>query len=309
METSESEVAALKEQSSLAGTEALTRILEVLADAEMRLRDAASKKILVEVSLLRAIESRHSLPIEAVLKQLNQLRGQTGAGASAPAPIPNATSPTPAPAKPFSFGSFAADEPDPTPKSAPIAKPSETMQPTPAQPRPTAAVPSPAVVASVATPADLTGLWQQLLDAIGRVSPFTRGYLIDAHPVSFLKGTLVIGFDPEFEDHLGLVDNSRNHTLLATKLAELGHPNAMIKFLKAEAPADWQRPVAAPNPQPAAVSSKAPTAPGRPGAPTTAPVAEKRPAPISLNKEEFKNDPLIQKALEVFKGTIVEVRA
>jgi hypothetical protein len=30
-------------------------------------------------------------------------------------------------------------------------------------------------------------------------------------------------FDPEFEDHLGLVDNARNHTLLATKLAELGH--------------------------------------------------------------------------------------
>jgi DNA polymerase-3 subunit gamma/tau len=307
METSESEVAALKEQSSLAGTEALTRILEVLADAEMRLRDAASKKILVEVSLLRAIEARHSLPIEAVLKQLNQLRGQTGASASAPAPAPNSTLPAPAPAKPFSFGSFAADEPAPSPKSAPIAKPSATLQSAPAQPQP------PAVVAPVTTPADLTGLWQQLLDAIGRVSPFTRGYLIDAHPVSFLKGTLVIGFDPEFEDHLGLVDNSRNHTLLATKLAELGHPNAMIKFLKAEAPADWQRPVAAPvaapNPRPAAVSSKAPTAPGQPGAPTTAPVAEKRPAPISLNKEEFKNDPLIQKALEVFKGTIVEVRA
>jgi hypothetical protein len=60
---------------------------------------------------------------------------------------------------------------------------------------------------------------------------------VDAHPVSFEKNILVIGFDPEFEDHLGLVDNARNHTLLQTKLAELGHANAQIKFIKAEASA------------------------------------------------------------------------
>src|SRR5580704_15870003 len=58
LEASEAESGALKEQTSLANTDSLTRILEVFADAEMRLRDAASKKILVEVSLLRAIEAR-----------------------------------------------------------------------------------------------------------------------------------------------------------------------------------------------------------------------------------------------------------
>jgi hypothetical protein len=30
---------------------------------------------------------------------------------------------------------------------------------------------------------------------------------------------------------------------------------------------------------------------------------------VPFNKDDFKNDPLIQKALEIFKGTIVEVRA
>ena len=37
--------------------------------------------------------------------------------------------------------------------------------------------------------------------------------------------------------------------------------------------------------------------------------AEKKSAPVPFNKETFKNDPLIQKALEIFKGQIVEVRA
>jgi hypothetical protein len=35
---------------------------------------------------------------------------------------------------------------------------------------------------------------------------------------------------------------------------------------------------------------------------------KREPQPEKLDPEEFKNDPLIQKALESFKGRIVEVR-
>ena len=38
------------------------------------------------------------------------------------------------------------------------------------------------------------------------------------------------------------------------------------------------------------------------------PAAEKKPAPMALNKNDFKDDPLIKRALEVFRGQIVEVR-
>ncbi len=285
LQVSEAEVAALKEQSSLANTDSLTRVLEVLADAELRLRDAASKKILLEVSLLRAIEARNSLPLDAVLKQLNQLRGQSGA------PVPANVSSQQAPAAPVSF-----------PKPAPAAK--TEQPPTHVGSHKQGAVPF---------SGDLTGLWWQLIEAVGRVSAFTRGYLANAHPVSFEKNVLVIGFDPEFEDHLGLVDNSRNHALLQTKLAELGYANAMIKFVKAEAPASWERkPVAAastpaPAPAPAAKQPSASVAPKAAEATPAAP-AEKKSAPVPFNKDDFKNDPLIQKALEIFKGTIVEVR-
>ena len=107
---------------------------------------------------------------------------------------------------------------------------------------------------------------------------------------------MVIGFDPEFADHLALIDNPRNHTLLQTKLAEIGHPNAQIKFIKAELPAGRVRIIPS---APVATSADAPAA---------APAREKS-APANLNKNDFKNDPLIQKALEIFKGQIVEVRA
>jgi DNA polymerase-3 subunit gamma/tau len=294
LEVSEAEVAALKEQSALATADALTRMLEVLADAELRLRDAASKKILIEVTLLRAMEARNAVSLDAVLKQLNTLRGQgvTAVAASAPVPVaaegrrriapgPEATAPCPI---------EAPDNPPVQVSGAETALPSAPM-------------------ATSAAWTNLETLWSQLVEAVTRASRFTGGYLINAHPVSFAKGLFTIGFDPEFEDQMGLVDNARNHTLLQTKLAELGHANSQIKFVKAEAPvgrAPAAAPLAAPPASPPLAKSVA--TPASTSKPASAPLKEK-PVSVPFNKDDFKNDPLIARALEVFKGQIVEVRA
>ena len=58
--------------------------------------------------------------------------------------------------------------------------------------------------------------------------------------MSLAKNVLTIGFDEEFAAHIPLVDNSRNHALIQTKLAELGHPHVLVKFIKAEAPPKWK---------------------------------------------------------------------
>jgi hypothetical protein len=79
----------------------------------------------------------------------------------------------------------------------------------------------------------------------------------------------------------------------------------MIKFVKAEAPAGWDRkPAAAP---PVSAAPKNATTTVKPV--EAIPAIEKKAAPTAFNKDDFKNDPLIKKALEIFKGTIVEVRA
>ena len=273
LEVSENEAAALKEQSAAANTESLMRILDTFSEAELNLRDAASKKIFLEVALLKAIEARNSISIDSVLKQLNNLRGQGGAGSASPAPS-------------------TAGEAKPLVRVA--SPPKENFQAAPAQ-------------STTPPPAELSGLWAKLVETVGRSSPFVRTYLLEAHPVSFEKNILVIGFDPEFADHLGLVDNARNHTLLQTKLAELGHSNSQVKFIQHEAPAGYVPAVIAPltASTPAAVAAPASTPPP---ASREIPAAKEK-ASIPFNKNDFKKDPLIQKALEIFKGTIVEVRA
>lgn len=292
LEVSEAEAVALTQQSSLASTENFTRILEVLADAEIRLRDAASKKILLEVTLLKAIEARNAVSLDAVLKQLNALRGQSGEL------TPAAIAPIPA---------------EVTRRTAPISAPEATRSTAPNPPPhvggyPATATPTSVPSVSPVPPENLEALWAQLVEAAGRASPFVRTYLLEAHPVAFDKNVFIIGFDPEFADHLGLVDNPRNHTLLQTKLAELGHPNSQIKFVQAESPAGRAAPTAE-----AATAARTP-APRKAAPPisktaaTASPVKEKS-ASVPFNKDDFKNDPLIQKALEVFKGQIVDVRA
>ncbi len=278
LEVSEADAASLKDQASTVSTEALTRIMEVLTDSEGRLREAASKKIFVEVALLKAIQAREAVHIDAVLRQLQQLRAEQPGAATQPEP---SAAPAPSSAKPV---------PPPKPVSPPT----------------TAATAPPAVASG---DPELASLWQNVLEAVGRASAFTRSYLVEAQPVSLLKNVFTIGFDPEFEDRVQLVNNQRTHALLQTKLQELGHANVQIKFIVAESPNPPLAPApasetAAPIPAPA----KAPSVAAAPAAVPPPPKPQK-PAAGNLTAQDFKNDPLIQKALEIFKGQIVEIRA
>ncbi len=296
LEVSEAEVASLKEQSSQVTTEAITRIMEVLSDAEGRLRDATSKKIFLEVTLLKAMQARNSVSIDTVLKQLNELRSEGGAPAPRSRPVSAAPKASPVSAKP-------AASPAPARSSASAAAPS------------IAASPLKETAERAGAAVDLVQLWQTVLEAVGRVSAFTRSYLLEARPLSFEKQVLTLGYDPEFSDQLELVNTPKTQALLQTKLQEQGHPGVQVKFVKAESPA----PGSVPDSEPAASAptlvppaAPAPRASAPQAVPAPAAAAQSQPAkpvPEKISTEEFKNDALIQKALEIFKGQIVEARS
>jgi DNA polymerase-3 subunit gamma/tau len=264
IEASEAEAAALAAQASRVPSDALTRMLEVLSDCEGRLRDTASKRILVEVTLLKMIEARDAMSIDTVLRQVQQLRAEA-------ASVPKTALPRPA---------------------SPIAA------------KPAALVVS-APVPAVPAETDLNQLWAKLVEAVGRASQFVNSYLKRAHPVSLIKNVLTIGFDPEDADQLPLVDNSRNHSLLQTKLAELGYPQAQVRFIVHDAPVGER--AATPAPLPVSSSPEKPVA--VPGSAAPASAASPAAAPAPLTQNDFKNDPLILKALEIFKGQIIDVRS
>jgi DNA polymerase-3 subunit gamma/tau len=281
LEVSEAEIASIEEQSKVVAPEGLTRIMEVLSDGEGRLKDASSKKILIEITLLRAVQARQAVNIDSLLSKLRDLQSNGGSGGT------NSATPTPA----------AAPAPKPAAPAAPRPVPVQAMSLSEA---PTAApgVPAP-------EPMDLAQLWNDLIDAASRARPVVSSSLRKTHPVSFVKGTFTLGMDPMFSEEYGLVEAPNTRSLLQTKLAELGYRDASVRFVQAESPTGWSKP------EPASESTPAlrPAASAAPMARSAKPLEPAKPAPVQLNKDDFKNDPLIKKALEIFKGQIVEVRA
>src|SRR5947207_1721211 len=236
LEASESEAAGLKAEAALISTDSLTRVMEVLTDFESRLREAASKKIFIEVALLKAIQIRNAVSIDTVITELQQLRGANVSSAAERSPSP------PAGERAGVRGQVARET-----EAARVGEPISTMRETTASsPSPLngerAGLPAegPAKVGETRpisqTPTDLERLWQDLLEAVGRASAFTRSYLLEARALSFEKDVLTIGYDPEFADQMDLANNAKTHSLLQTKLKELGRPNAQIRFIKAESP-------------------------------------------------------------------------
>jgi DNA polymerase III subunit gamma/tau len=286
LDVSESELGTLRQQSGMVTADALSRIMDLLSESEGRLRDAVSKRILVEVALLKAIQAKSAVGIDTVLHTLQELRAQAG---SAPAAPPRSIPPLPEAPAAVNRQS-AVSTPLPQAASGPeveVAKPATQN-----------------AVSSGAAP-DLAELWGRIIESVGRASPFARTYLLEAHPVSLARNVLTIGFDPAFADHLSLVDNPKNRGLIQTKLQELGLPDMHVKFIPADAPIGWARPETSRAPEPPAAVQPAPAQ-----APTIRSAPEARAAkPASASKEDFKNDPLIKQALDIFKGQIVDVRS
>ena len=225
LEISEAEAAALQAGAKLGNEQALVRVLDVLTDCEGRLRLATSKKILIEVSLLKAAQAMSALGIDEVLCQLQKLRDNEppSTGQAVPTAAPQPAAKPSAPTKPA---------PKPTPAPAP-AKPTETV--------------------------DLQALWAQLAAAASKASPFMQTYFQQAHAVSFSKDVFVIGVT---EEHLTLVDNRRNHEMLSEQIAALGHADVQFSFTSKPPPGGWTAaPVLDPIDEPPAVVRAKPEIP------------------------------------------------
>ncbi|MBI1842983.1 MAG: DNA polymerase III subunit gamma/tau, partial [Verrucomicrobia bacterium] len=191
LEVSETEAASLKEHSEAAQSDALTRILEILSESEGRMRESTSKKIFVEIAFFKAMQARNAVGLDAVLKQLKELRSgaPTVEAAARVAPATTVATATPA---------TSSRAPQPTGPSLARAAASPVVasaeRASSSSPAPASPAPQPAPSA----PDSLDTLWTQLLEGVGRVSQFTRSYLIEAFPVSLPGQIFTIGFDPEF---------------------------------------------------------------------------------------------------------------
>ena len=290
--------AALEEQAATLSTDRLLELIEQFAAAETRMKWAPNKKLHFEIAIIKAVQTLEQATLSEILDALTAIRSggelppRGGIGA---AEKPSATrSPIrkpAAPASPIAPSAPAAQKPPvaeiPAPKAAPEPAPKAAAPPVAPEPKPVAAIapepsplimetPEPAAVASPAAPVDLASLWLEVLLAVRRDRPLISTWLEAGTLLEVTGQTVRLGFPREGRMAMESLLRPNNRTLLEKLFTQVsGSPRTLEAEIREGL---IIAPVALPPPPP-------------------------EPVPADP-MEEFKNDPLIRKALEIFQAEI-----
>ncbi|SDU02372.1 DNA polymerase-3 subunit gamma/tau [Verrucomicrobium sp. GAS474] len=258
-------------------------ILEELGTLEGRLRYALSKDVLFEVTLLQLSQLRERVSIEAILHRLGGAAEAGSFSAAAPAAT---VAPVPAPA---SRPAPAAAAPIPAPAPVPAA----------------AAVPAPSPVpeAVPAKKVDPAKVWARAVAQFAQERPLEAASIATTRVAEMRGDEIEIALPANLKHKIAAFMSPRNIPILQEVLrAEFGRPVGIVFLAIDEAskdPALIPAPVAAPTNEPPAPSNAAPA----PGA--SAPLSKE---PIRISEKEYKDDPLIRKALDLFQARVVSTK-
>ena len=270
-------------------TAQLLRLMEVLSEVEPTLKWATNKKLHFELALIRAIQSLAEVGFDQVLDALDQLRQpgaerrSSGKEASQRQPLSPPRNPPPRNPTP-EVDRAPIDRTTETPVIQPsfdLPKPAEVTTPPVVSTLPVVATPpvekTPPVVSTppaVPAPAtfDLSQLWIEIVTEVRQRRPLIQEYFRAAVPVSLSRNELLLAFPSEQTMAMETLLRPNNRKfieqLLSDRLNEATSIRGEIR--------DGLTPIEFPG----------------------------KAEPTANADEDFKNDPLIQKALEIFQAEI-----
>jgi DNA polymerase III subunit gamma/tau len=163
--------------------------------------------------------------------------------------------------------------------AAPAARPARELRPAPEK-----ASPPPAAASAVATddtpPAeDADVIWRQVVQQVGAKRPLIKAWIAPSRVIGQDGRSLLIGFPPDEKTAMESIAMPRNRDFLEALVKEISGRDYGLKFSLKEG----------------LVAEATP-----PDEPRLQPEPKAAPDPIA----DFKNDPLIRDALEIFKGEI-----
>ena len=175
------QIARLKTAAAVLDTDRLLRIVELLVEADARMRYALSRRTLLEIALVRGCRAATVASLDEILKGIQAARAALGSDA------PPAEDDAPP---------LLAEEPASyTATPAPAASAQDDL-------------------------GKLVQQWSALVEKIGGVDLMAKKYLVDAQPVSVVGDHVVIAFDPEFAGEIANVRNPRTQKVVQHVLRE-----------------------------------------------------------------------------------------
>jgi DNA polymerase-3 subunit gamma/tau len=268
----EAALASLKTQSENIQMDRVLELIDLFATAESRMKWAPNKKLHFEVAVIKAIHVLQQTTLTEVIDTLSALRD----GGELPAPAARREIPPPAPVfKPQP----AAAAPKVQERIAPVASPAPSA-PSPIKEEPIAKeIPQ----TPPSEPVEIDHLWPQLLGQVRTNRPLITQYLEAGALLKIENGVCTIGYPKDQTMAMESIQRPNNRKFVEELISTLtGKPTV----LKCEI---------------------------REGLVVTPPVLPeiKRETPIDPKAkadEEFKNDPKIKKAMEIFEAEILSTK-
>ncbi len=272
-DVSDDQMQVLREQASGTHADRILQVIDILTEAEDRMKYALSKRSLLETALIRAGRAATVVSLDEILKHIEALRSGVS-GALPPAQsgaAPNAAAPQQVESPP------PVDTPPPESMAPPPADPDSDLR-------------------------RLSGEWRAIIDRVAKRSVVLRGILLDARPLRVDNSHVVIGVDPEFADELESLQAGRNRIALERTLEDfLGRPVKVsgeilkgdLRDVSGDPPAQSLPPESTVEPGDEAVKKNAQTEQqtGKPG-----------------SRRNWAEEESVKKTLTLFNGRIVDIR-
>ncbi len=251
----------------------LTRIVDQILLAQGQLKFALSRRIVLEMALIRAARAASVMTLdEAIAALRDSVEGSDDADYAAAPPPPAVRRPEKAP--------------------VPVREAPRPPVPPPAREREDA----PAPVTETAEGGELallTNHWSHVCEKVGIMAPLARSYVKDSRPYAMEDQSCSVGCDPEFASNLSYLKHPKCTLAFQKAIADVIGRKVSVHFVVIPAAETVPMPsdTVIPNGDDAAGGGPVPSG-----------------AEALALKRKWEEDPSVKRTLELFNGTISDVR-
>lgn len=271
LEMSKEQIELVKQQSTKVSEYDLTIFIDLVAKAIADLRFALSKRVILELVLVKMMQLQGGLSATDILQKLEamekRLQGSNGTAAPQTMPAAHRTAVAEPPQK--QAGKSLR------PQWQSVQEPDDyTEEEDGWDQETTSMVPASAII--VDEEKRIRDEWPHLLSALTKINPLLKSYLTQGEIHSVVKGVVSIGFDEEFSFHREAIDTAQNRELVESQFLKRLGKKITVRFMQGETSADKKE------------------------LPQKNITAEKQ--------KRLLNDPMVRKASELFGGSIVTIK-
>jgi DNA polymerase-3 subunit gamma/tau len=267
-------VAAVQAGESIVPREKLLALLDHFAESEGRLRWATDKRLYFDVAIIKAVHLLGEASLDDVIDTLVAI-----GGGEPPPPARRPSPPAAAPTRSLTPAPALKPQPQPQPQPQPAPPVQSVAAPVVAEaPAAVEAAPEPPAVVE-----GIDGVWREVAETLSAESPIRYGWLTRGECAGLVDGRLRVVFPTN--------DHEQAESLFWDTVRQRAEAELSTRFgSKVTLHCEFTREVEeAPEIAPEPVEEPIPLAP---------------PPPPADPMAEFRNDPLIRKALEIFKAEI-----